>query len=106
MPQPFPDNSLSGDLRQAAHVAQPHAKNSFSGIIFQSAIPAGAGYVNGLDLEPVSLRVFYDRIRRIKAHWLVVEQGGGEGSQIAHFQECAGISNERETRGVTFRKAI
>ena len=39
------------------------------------------------------LRIFHDCDRTIKAHWLVIEQGSGEGSQVMTFQVSASVSD-------------
>jgi len=58
----------------------------------------------GSIFNPWRWRIFCDRGWRIKAHRLVVEQGGGKGGEIVAFQISAGIGNQREAGGRAIRE--
>src|SRR5712692_9952667 len=62
----------------------------------ERAQPVGARDVDGSDLQAVTLSVFDDGRRAIKTHRLVVEQGGGESSQVMAFEVGAGVGEQGE----------
>src|ERR1700722_18863430 len=56
--------------------------------------------------QAMALRIFYQHRRHVKTHWLIVEYGAGERSQITHLEISRSISNERKAGGMRFREAI
>src|SRR3989338_3708813 len=84
---------------QAIHVPQPEANGA---IVFDRTIPARGLYVNRMEEHAAPLRVFDERRRMIKAHWLVVEERGVEGRGIVRLQVRAGVGNQGEACGGGF----
>ncbi len=72
----------------------------------QRAVPVGVIDIDRADLDAVLLRIAHDLRRRVEAHRLAVEQGGGEHIRVAALHPCRGIDEEREARGVAFGKAV
>ena len=52
------------------------------------------------------LRIFHENGGCVKAHWLVVEDGAGEGGEILHFEIGRCIGDEREAGSVGLGEAI
>src|SRR5207237_7999060 len=59
-----------------------------------------------LDLYSTALRVVYDRGRRVKTHWLMIEHTGVKFRGAMHFQIRAPVGQDRKTDRVRFRKPI
>ena len=56
--------------------------------------------------EPMSLRIFDQDSRRVKAHGLIVENGRGESGEEVAFQIGAGVGDQGKAGGVGFRKTV
>jgi hypothetical protein len=52
------------------------------------------------------LGILHDRCRRVKSHRLGIEEGTGKFRWVVALEPRGRISDEREARGVTFRKAV
>src|SRR3546814_18726111 len=51
-------------------------------------------------------RVANDLRRRVEAHRLAVEQGGGESGRMPAFDPGRGVDEDREAGGVALREAV
>ena len=52
------------------------------------------------------LGIFHQHGRRIKSHWLIVEDGAGECSKVLHFEVRRGIGDQGEAGGMRLGKTV
>src|ERR1700732_89240 len=74
--------------------------------MFDGAGPIGYLDIDGFHAKPMSLSIFDENRRRVKAHWLVIQDGACERRQVFHLEVCRGICDEREASSVGLRKSI
>ena len=100
---PFRDQRFAMLLPQTVH----HAKSQSHGAVGNHrAKPGGFPRAHGQDPRPMPLRVFHDRGRRVKTHWLIVEQARIKLRRAMHLQIRASIREDREADRVRFRKSV
>src|SRR5277367_6986283 len=58
------------------------------------------------NLQTMTLTIFHQRRRMIKAHWLVIQQCAEECGQIAVLEVSTGIGQECEARCVALRETV
>src|SRR5262249_34519073 len=63
---------------------------------FQSAIPLTEADIYRTNRDAMLFSIGNQLSRGIKAHWLAVDDGGGEGSGIIAFQPRGDINQQRE----------
>src|SRR5215468_7788945 len=73
---------------------------------FERRIPGRMIDVGWPYLDAVFARVAHDLCRCVKTHWLRVQKCGGKDVRITAFEPGRSVDQKRETRRVTFRKAI
>src|SRR5437667_9150947 len=101
--EPLPDELFGVFLPQSVY----HAKSEPKRVVVQNrAAPIRFHDADRLDLHSVSLRIFDNCCRRIKTHWLIVEQTRVKFGCAMHFQICAAVSENGETDRVRFRKSV
>src|SRR5262245_61697446 len=69
-------------LAQSIYDTQPKSECV---IVDNRATPLGLRDANRFDLEAVPLRIFYNRCRRVKAHWLIVNKACVKFRCAMHF---------------------
>src|SRR3954454_16665562 len=72
----------------------------------QRAIPIRKIHIGRPHLDAMLLRIAYDLSRRVKTHWLAVEQRGREHVRIAAFNPSGRVDKIGETRGMAFGKTV
>lgn len=72
----------------------------------QRIVPVGVVHIGGAYLHPVLLRVAHNLRRRVEAHRLRVEQGGGKHLRMVAFDPGGDIDQQGKRGGVAFRKTV
>src|SRR5262245_9952287 len=94
---------------KALHVPKPHADRKAAGTLvggLQGAIPGANDNIDRRNNEIVPLSILDNRRRHVESHRLGVQQGTGKFRGIIAFKPRRRISDKREARCVTFRKAV
>src|ERR1700722_162982 len=73
---------------------------------FERAEPVRARYIDGLELQAMTLCIFHQGRGAVKTHGLIVQNCGGKSGQIVALQISAGIADQRKTGGVRFGKSV
>src|SRR6476660_4942334 len=76
------------------------------GIRLKRGIPIRVIDVDGTHRNAMFAQIAYDLRRRVKSHWLRIEQGGCKYVRVAAFQPGRSIDEERKACRMTFRKAV
>src|ERR1700723_2948073 len=101
------DEGFADMLAQAAHVAEAEAHRQHAvGFALQCAGPRGPLHIDGTHAQAVALCIFHQHGRRVETHRLVIEDGGGECSEVLHLEICRGIGDERKAGSVRFGESV
>ena len=92
------DHRRSVLIGQAPDHAKPQADGETVFVVgwFERAIPSGRVHADRAYLDPVIAGVADDLRRRVKPHWLGIEQRGGEHVGVPAFEPGRGVGDQGE----------
>ena len=96
--------SSSAEARDLAQAKAQRATIVLAG--FERAVPVAGIDVGRPHLDAMFLRVAHELGRRIEAHRLGVEQGGGEDLGVVVLHPRGVVDQDGEARGVALREAV
>src|SRR3954466_1418286 len=96
-------DSTADALAKPIHIHQSQADTP---VRVDAARPIRLLHINRSEADAVALRVFHQRRGMIETHRLIVQERGIERRRVVRLQIRARIYEQREARGVRFRKSI